>query len=130
MSLSDPIANLLTKIRNAKSAKHRYVDVCYSRMIKEIVEVFKQTGFIENYLVNETKHTLRIFLKYSKLREPVIQGLKRFSKPGLRRYVGYREIPNIFGGLGISILSTPEGVIDGETAKRKKVGGELLCSVW
>lgn len=130
MSLSDPIANLLTKIRNAKSAKHRYVDVCYSRMIKEIVEVLKHTGFIENYLVNDDKHTLRIFLKYSGLREPVIQGLKRFSKPGLRRYVGYREIPSVLGGLGISVLSTPEGVIDGETAKRKKVGGELLCYVW
>lgn len=130
MSLSDPIANLLTKIRNAKSAKHRYVDACYSKMIKEIVEVLKQTGFIENYLVNDNKHTLRVFLKYSGLREPVIQGLKRFSKPGLRRYVGYREIPSILGGLGISVLSTPEGVIDGETAKRKKVGGELLCCVW
>ena len=130
MSLSDPIANLLTKIRNAKGARHRYVDVCYSKMIKEIVEVLKQTGFIENYLINETQRTLRVFLKYSKAREPVIQGLKRFSKPGLRRYVGYRDIPSIFGGLGISVLSTPEGVIDGETAKRKKVGGELLCSVW
>ena len=92
--------------------------------------MLKQTGFIENYLVNDNKHTLRVFLKYSRLREPVIQGLKRFSKPGLRRYVGYREIPNVLGGLGISVLSTPEGVIDGETAKRKKVGGELLCYVW
>jgi small subunit ribosomal protein S8 len=130
MSLSDPIANLLTKIRNAKGAKHRYVDVCYSRVIKEIIEVLKQTGFIENYLVNDNKHALRIFLKYSKHREPVIQGLKRLSKPGLRRYVGYREIPNVLGGLGISVLSTPAGVVDGETAKRKKVGGELLCCVW
>lgn len=130
MSLSDPIANLLTKIRNAKSAKHKYVDISYSRMSREIIDVLKQAGFIENYLVSDTKHTLRVFLKYSKQREPVIQGLRRFSKPGLRRYVGYKEIPTIFGGLGISVLSTPAGVIDGETARKKKVGGELLCSVW
>jgi len=130
MSLSDPIANLLTKVRNAKTAKHKYVDICYSRINKEIIEVLKHAGFIENYLVNDTKRTLRVFLKYSKQREPVIQGLKRLSKPGLRRYVGYREIPTIFGGLGISVLSTPAGIIDGETAKKKKVGGELLCSIW
>jgi len=130
MSLSDPIANLLTKIRNAKSARHKYVDICYSRVSKEIVDVLKQAGFIENYLVSDTKHTLRVFLKYSKQRESVIQGLRRLSKPGLRRYVGYKKIPTVFGGLGISVLSTPVGIIDGETAKKKKVGGELLCSVW
>ncbi|MBM3191975.1 MAG: 30S ribosomal protein S8 [Chlamydiae bacterium] len=130
MSLSDPIANLLTKVRNAKAAKHKYVDVSYSRVNKEIVEVLKTSGFIENYLVSENKHTLRIFLRYSKGRESVIQGLKRYSKPGLRRYVGYKDIPNILGGLGISILSTPAGIVDGETAKKKKVGGELLCYVW
>jgi small subunit ribosomal protein S8 len=130
MSLSDPIANLLTKIRNACAAKHRYVDVCYSKMIKEIVQVLKNAGFIENFLVNESDYKIRVFLKYSRQRESAIQDLKRFSKPGLRRYVGYKEIPNVLGGLGISVLSTPEGVVDGETAKKKKVGGELLCFVW
>ena len=130
MSVSDPIANFLTKIRNSMLAKHRYVDVCYSRMNKDIVQVLKDTGFIENYLVNEQEYKLRIFLKYSRQRESVIQELKRVSKPGLRRYVGYRDVPKILGGLGISVLSTPAGVVDGETARRKKVGGELLCTVW
>jgi len=130
MSVSDPIANFLTKIRNSMLAKHRYVDVCYSGMIKDIVQVLKDTGFIENFLVNEKEYKLRVFLKYSKQRESAIQELKRVSKPGLRRYVGYRDIPSILGGLGISVLSTPEGVVDGETAKKKKVGGEFLCTVW
>jgi small subunit ribosomal protein S8 len=130
MSLSDPIANLLTKVRNGQMAKHRYVDVCYSKMNKQIVQVLKDTGFVENFLINEKEFKVRVFLKYSKQRESVIQGLKRHSKPGLRRYVGYKEIPKVLGGLGISVLSTPEGVIDGETAKKKKVGGELLCYVW
>ena len=130
MSVSDPIANFLTKIRNSMLAKHRYVDVCYSLMNKDIVQYLKDTGFVENLLVNEQEFKLRIFLKYSKQRESVIQELKRVSKPGLRRYVGYREVPKILGGLGISVLSTPAGVVDGETAKKKKVGGELLCTVW
>lgn len=130
MSVSDPIANFLTKIRNSMLAKHRYVDVCYSGMNKDIVQVLKDTGFIENFLVNENEYKLRVFLKYSKQRESAIQELKRVSKPGLRRYVGYRDIPRILGGLGISVLSTPEGVVDGETAKKKKVGGEILCTVW
>ena len=130
MSLSDPIANLLTKIRNAAAAKHRYVDLSLSMMAKEIIQVMKDKGFVENYLVNETDHKLRVFLKYSKNRESVIQDLKRHSKPGLRRYVGYKNIPTILGGLGISIVSTPLGVIDGQKAKENKVGGELLCFVW
>lgn len=130
MSLSDPIANLLTKIRNAKDAKHRYVDLPSSRMAKAIVEVLKAKGFVENFLVNDEERKIRVFLRYSKARESVIQGLKRYSKPGLRRYIGYKEIPKFYGGLGISVLSTPQGVIDGETAKMKKVGGELLCYVW
>lgn len=130
MSLSDPIANLLTKLRNSKDAKHKYVDVSYSRMNKDIVDVLKEKGFVENYLINENKRQIRVFLRYSRSRESVIQELKRYSKPGLRRYVGYKDIPVVLGGLGISVLSTPEGVIDGETAKKKKVGGELLCLVW
>ena len=130
MSLSDPIANLLTKIRNAAAAKHRYVDLCFSKMAKEIIQVMKDNGFVENFLVNEKEYKLRVFLKYSKDRESAIQKLERYSKPGLRRYVGYRDIPSIMGGLGISIVSTPLGVIDGSKAKQNKVGGELLCFVW
>ncbi|MCH9630495.1 MAG: 30S ribosomal protein S8 [Chlamydiia bacterium] len=126
----DPVSDLLTRIRNAKSAKHRYVDVINSRLIKEIVEVLKEAGFIENFLTSDNKRTLRVFLKYAKNRQPVIQGLKRLSKPGLRKYVGYKRIPTVLGGLGITILSTPRGVVSGSTAKRNKAGGELLCCVW
>lgn len=129
MSLSDPIANLLTKIRNAAAAKHRYVDLNYSKMAKDIIHVLKENGFVENFLVNEKEYKIRVFLKYSKDRESAIQKLERYSKPGLRRYVGFRDIPNIMGGLGISIVSTPMGVVDGAKAKQNKVGGELLCFV-
>ncbi|PCI96084.1 30S ribosomal protein S8 [Candidatus Aerophobetes bacterium] len=130
MLLMDPVSDLLTRIRNAKSARHRYVDIINSRLIKEIVEVLKEAGFIENYLTSDNKRTLRVFLKYAKNRESVIQGIKRLSKPGLRKYVGYKKIPTVLGGLGISILSTPCGVVSGSTAKKNKAGGELLCCVW
>ncbi len=130
MSFNDPISDLLTRIRNAKLAKHKYVDVIESRMIKGIVEVLKKKGFIQNYLVNSNKRTVRIFLKYSKQRQSVIHNLKRASRPGQRRYVGYKQIPRVLDGLGISILSTPNGVIDDEQARNEKVGGELLCLVW
>lgn len=130
MLVMDPVSDLLTRIRNAKTAKHRYVDVINSKLIREIVEVMKEAGFIENFLTSDNKRTLRVFLKYGKNREPVIQGLKRVSKPGLRKYVGYKKIPSVLGGLGISILSTPCGVLSGNNAKRNKAGGELLCCVW
>ena len=130
MSSRDPVSDLLTRIRNAKSAKHRYVDVVSSRLVKDVVEVLKETGFIANYLLSDDKRRVRVFLKYSKNREPVIQGLKRLSKPGLRKYVGYKNIPTVLGGLGIAILSTPCGVVSGNVAKKNKAGGELLCCVW
>lgn len=130
MSFNDPISDLLTRIRNAKKAKHKYVDVNYSKMIKNIVEVLKHRGFIQNYLLDSNKRTLRVFLKYSKQRDSVIRGLKRISKPGQRIYLGYKKIPRVLDGLGISIVSTPNGVIDDEQARKDKVGGELLCLVW
>lgn len=130
MAGMDPISDLLTRIRNAKSAMHRYVDVNNSRMIREIVEVLKESGFVANFLVSDDKRKVRVFLKYAKNREPVIQGLKRLSKPGLRKYVGYKNIPTVLGGLGITILSTPKGVVSGNVAKKHKAGGELLCCVW
>lgn len=126
----DHISDLLTRIRNAIGAKHRYVDVNCTKMTRKMVEVLKETGFIENFLVSDDKRGMRVFLKYSKEREPVIQGLKRVSKSGLRRYVGCEEIPRVLGGLGISILSTPRGVMEGKAAKKNRVGGELLCLVW
>jgi small subunit ribosomal protein S8 len=130
MALHDPISDLLTRIRNAKLAEHRFVDLNLSKAILSIAKILKEQGLIENYLVNEEHRKMRIFLKYSDGRESVIQGLKRISCPGLRRYVGYKKIPRVLGGMGIAILSTPKGIVDGETARKLQVGGELLCLVW
>jgi len=101
-----------------------------SKIKLSIMKVLEKQGFIEHILVNEEKGKMRVFLKYSQGREPVLQGLKRISSPGLRRYVPSRRIPRIRGGMGTTILSTPMGVIDGETARKQNVGGELLCYVW
>jgi small subunit ribosomal protein S8 len=128
--LQDQIADLLTRIRNAKNAKHRFVDFRPSKMNMEIVKVLHQQGFVDKFILNEEKKQARLFLRYAEGREPVIRGLDRVSSPSLRRYVGYRQIPRIFGGMGIAILSTPGGIVDGETARKSKLGGELLCLVW
>ncbi len=128
--MNDPIADLLTRIRNAKLARHRFVDFRPSKIKMEIVKVLHEQGFVDKYLVNEEKGQARLFLRYAEGREPVIKGLNRISSPSLRRYVGYRQIPKIYGGMGVAILSTPGGIIDGETARMKKLGGELLCLVW
>ena len=130
MAFNDPIAELLTKIRNAKGAQHRFVDMSFSKMKVKILEILKGQGFIENFLVDEENHKMRVFLRYTRERESVIHGLDRISKSGLRRYIGYADIPRVFNGMGIAILSTPKGVVDGETARNLKVGGELLCTVW
>jgi small subunit ribosomal protein S8 len=130
---SDPIADFLTRIRNATKAQHRYVDIDWSRMKQNIADILKSHGFIESYLVkldNKQRGTMRIFLKYTDGRQPVIQGIKRVSKPGLRQYVGHQDIPRFYGGLGLSILSTSKGVMAGFDAMTKQVGGELLCLVW
>src|SRR5690348_10912212 len=121
MAFNDPIAELLTKIRNAKGAQHRYVDLSHSRMKVKILEILKAHGFIENFLVNEEKHKIRVFLRYTKSRESVLHGLNRISKCGLRKYIGYADIPRVFNGMGVAILSTPKGVLDGETARNLKV---------
>jgi small subunit ribosomal protein S8 len=130
MSLSDPISDLLTRIRNARLAKHRFVDVGFSKIKQNMIQILHAQGFIEKFLLDEENGRIRIFLKYAEGREAVLQGLKRMSSPGLRRYVSYKKIPKILGGMGIAILSTPLGVLDGETARQKKVGGELLCLIW
>jgi small subunit ribosomal protein S8 len=130
MAFNDPIAELLTKIRNAKGAQHRHVDLSFSKMKVKILDILKSHGFIENFLVNEQQYKIRVFLRYNKSRESIIHGLDRISKSGLRRYIGYSQIPRVFNGMGIAIMSTPKGVIDGETARNLKVGGELLCTVW
>lgn len=132
-ALSDPIADFLTRIRNATRAQHRYVDVSWSVMKQNIAEILKAYGFIDSFLVKQDdrkRGTMRVFLKYTDGRQPVIQGIQRVSKPGLRRYVGHKDIPHFYGGLGLSILSTSNGVMAGFDAMTKKVGGELLCLVW
>jgi small subunit ribosomal protein S8 len=133
MAISDPIADFLTRIRNAIKAQHRYVDISWSKMKQNIAEILKNQGFVESYLVkhdNKNRGTIRIFLKYTEGRQPVIQGLRRVSKPGLRRFIGHQDIPRFFGGLGLSIVSTSQGVMAGSEAKDRKIGGELLCLVW
>ena len=130
MAFNDPIAELLTKLRNAQRAEHRFVDIYLSKIKKNILDILKQQGFIENYLLDEQRNKMRVFLRYNKSRKPIISGLKRVSKPGLRKYVGCNDIPMVLGGIGIAILSTSQGVMDGKQAREKQVGGELLCYVW
>ena len=130
MASHDMIADLLTRLRNAALAKHKYVDVRSSKMKLQVIKVLEKQGFVEHVLVNDEKGEMRIFLKYGEGREPLLQGLKRVSSPGMRRYVAANDIPRVFGGLGTAILSTSKGVFDGETARQQNVGGELLCLVW
>ena len=128
--LRDPIADLLTRIRNAKDAKHKFVDVDLSKMKVNILKILHEQQFIESFLVSEEKRKIRVFLRYSFGRKPVITTIKRASRPSLRNYVGYKKIPKIMGGLGVAIVSTPKGILDGETARGQKLGGELLCYIW
>jgi small subunit ribosomal protein S8 len=130
MAFNDPIAELLTKIRNAKNAQHRYVDLGSSKIKLRILDIMKENGFIENYLVNDEMHLIRVFLRYVKDRKCILNGLTRISSPGGRRYVKAQDIPYVFNGMGLAIVSTCKGIIDGETARNLKVGGELLCTIW
>lgn len=130
--ISDPIANLLTRIRNAVSARHRYLDIKKSRAIAAILDVLMQCGFIHKVLEKEEKNgnMLRIFLKYTPEREPVLRGLKRISRPGQRKYRKAKEIPVVCDGFGVAIVSTPMGVLNGREAREKNIGGEVLAYVW
>jgi len=136
MSISDPIADMLTRVRNANSAMHETVDVPSSRLKSCIADILAQEGFIKSYEIigNEIKKTLRIYLKYVKddggKKERVINGLKRISKPGLRMYVGSNEVPRVLGGLGIAIISSNKGIITDRKARKLKVGGEVLAFIW
>lgn len=130
---TDPIADFLTRIRNAARAKHQRVDVPASKLKTEIARILKEEGYISTYkLVEESKvrKTLRVFLKYTPDRRSVITGLRRISRPGSRAYTGAAGIRPVVGGLGISILTTPRGLMSGRAARRARVGGELLCEVW
>jgi small subunit ribosomal protein S8 len=134
MNVSDPIADMLTRIRNAVSARHDAVAIPASKMKVAIADVLKSEGFIKDYSVatedGKTQPTLKVELSYGGRRQPVLSGVKRVSKPGLRVYVQRREIPRVYGGLGIAILSTPKGIMTGQEARRQEVGGEVLCYVW
>ena len=130
MSLSDPIADLLTRIRNASAAKHRYVDVRATKLIISLVKVMQKVGFVDSSLINEEERKMRIFLKYAEGRESLITGLKRVSRPSLRRYIESRRIPKIDGGMGLVVISTSKGIMDGDSARALGVGGELLCFIW
>ncbi len=132
MSFTDPIGDMLTRIRNASSARHEKVLVPKSRLKIRIAEVLKEEGFIKDFVVHEdgTQGAITILLKYSADREPAISDIKRVSKPGLRRYVPNDSIPRILNGMGIAILSTSKGVLVDREARKQKVGGELICTVW
>ena len=130
--MTDPIADLLTRIRNGFMAEKRWVDIPSSRMKKRIAFVLKEEHYIKDFIFIAAgeKESIRIFLKYDISGKPVISGIKRQSKPGCRLYVNVHEIPKLLDGLGIAILSTSKGILSGKTARKLNVGGEYLCSVW
>jgi small subunit ribosomal protein S8 len=132
MAISDPIADMLTRIRNAVMARHDSVLIPASRMKLYIAKILKQEGFITDYEVlgSRPQRQIKMILKYDDENKPFISGLKRISKPGLRVYVQGNEIPRVYGGLGMAIVSTSKGVMTGQKAWRQGIGGELLCYVW
>jgi len=132
MNLTDPVADFLTRIRNSIRARHQKLDVPASKLKAEIARILKEEGYIANYKATEEDghKIIRVYLKYTAANEAVIRDLKRVSRPGCRVYVGRDEIRRVQGGLGISILTTPKGVMTGRQARRESVGGEILCEVW
>ena len=132
MSVSDPIADMLTKGRNAVTARHEKVDVPTSKLKLEIVKILKTEGYIKNFkkITQDNINVIRIFLKYDDKNAPVIHGIKKVSTPGRRVYSGYKELPRVYNGYGTVIVSTSAGVTTGRKAAEKMVGGELICTVW
>ncbi len=132
MAVSDPIADMLTRMRNAVMVRHDSVLVPSSRMKLAIARVLKEEGFVSDYEVLRGKphRVIKIYLKYDDKNQSVLSGLERISKPGLRMHVQRKEIPRVYGGLGIAVLSTSKGVLTGQQAWRQGIGGELLCYVW
>lgn len=131
-TVTDPIADMLARIRNSSMAEHEKVDIPASRLKVRIAEILKEEGFIKNFRVIDDRQQgiLRVYLKYGPGQERVITGLRRVSKPGRRRYVTMDRIPTGLGGLGVAILSTPQGVLTDRDSRKAKVGGEVLCYVW
>ena len=132
MSLTDPVADLLARIRNSISARHQKLDVPASKLKLEIARILKEEGYIANFKATEEegRKVLRIYLKYGNGNAAAISNLQRISRPGCRVYVGRNDIPRVLGGLGINILTTPRGVMTGRQARKQGVGGEILCEVW
>lgn len=132
MSASDPVADMLTKIRNAAQARHEKVDIPVSKLKLEIVKILKTEGYIKNFkkVQEDNKNVIRIFLKYDEVNAPVIHGLEKISKPGRRVYSGYKDLPRVYNGYGTVIVSTSSGVTTGKKAAEKMVGGELVCTIW
>jgi small subunit ribosomal protein S8 len=132
MSLTDPVADLLTRIRNAVSARQQKLDLPASKLKMEIARILKEEGYISNFKATEEngRKVLRVYLKYSSNNDAAITNLARVSRPGCRVYVGHQEIPRVLGGLGINILTTPKGVMTGRQARKSGIGGEILCEVW
>jgi small subunit ribosomal protein S8 len=133
MSMTDPIADMLTRIRNACGSKHRRVDMPSSKMKVEIARLLKENNFIQDFRLVENEEgrpVLRVILKYAAGGTPVIRELQRVSSPGLRKYVGFSEIPRVRNGLGIAILSTSQGILSDRQARQQRAGGELLALVW
>jgi small subunit ribosomal protein S8 len=132
MPVNDPIGDMLTRLRNASRAHHEKVVVPHSKMKAEIARCLKEEGYVGDLVVHEDGVTkeMTIFLKYGPEKVPVLQGIQRVSRPGLRRYVGVDDIPLVLGGMGISILSTSRGVMGDQEARKQKVGGELICTVY
>jgi small subunit ribosomal protein S8 len=133
MSMTDPIADMLTRIRNACGSKHRRVDMPLSKMKLEIARILKENNFIQDYKTLETeegRQILRVILRYAQGGQPVIRALERVSTPGLRKYVGATEIPRVRNGLGMAILSTSQGLMSDRQARQARTGGELLALIW
>jgi small subunit ribosomal protein S8 len=132
MNVTDPIADMLTRIRNASMARHRELTLPSSRIKRDIARILVEEGFIESYATSQegVQELLTIHLKYVEGKTPVVSGLKRISKPGLRVYARKTEIPRVLGGLGTAILSTSHGIMTGQSARKLNLGGEVLCYVW
>lgn len=132
MSVTDPIADMLTRIRNANMTRKDHVLVPASKLKLEVAKVLKAQGYIQKYdLIDDKRHgQLRIHLRYARERDRVITGLRRISRPGMRVYVNSKQIPRVLGGLGIAVLSTSDGVLTDREARRRRIGGEILCYVW
>lgn len=132
MYVTDPIADMLTRIRNANTAMHDKVDIPFSKEKEAVIKILKEEGYILNFKViaENNKSTIRVYVKYGDNNEKVIKGLKRISKPGRRVYSSVKDMPKVLGGLGTAIVSTPKGIVTDKVARESNVGGEILCYVW